>query len=135
MGTLKTFLDSKKITEAQLVQVSNRLEAYDAADRTLLVQRVARRKSKDVAAIKDFSKKYSEGNVGKPKTSGRGLNTISLRNALADRPVARKVRGKIFRAVNHILVSKKGAAVDMKALFEGSTMKIGKKAKEETKKK
>lgn len=135
MGTLKTFLDSKKITTAQLVLVSGRIEASDAADKKLMVARFARRQSKDIANVKDFSKKYSDANIAKPKTSGRGLNAISLNNALADRPVARKVRGKIFRAVNHILTSKKEAAVDMKALFEGTAVKVGKKAKEETKKK
>jgi predicted rRNA methylase YqxC with S4 and FtsJ domains len=42
-------------------------------------------------------------------------------------PVARKVRAKILRAVNAILVKKGEPAADMKALFEGSKARAGKK--------
>ena len=54
--------------------------------------------------------------------------------ASAEVAVSRKVRAKILRAVNTILTSKKEAAVDMKALFEGTKAKPGKKPKEEAKK-
>ena len=135
MGTLKTFLDSKKITAEQLVRISDRIEAIDASGKTLLVKRAAFRRSKEATGIKDFTKKYSTVNIEKPKAAGRGLNTISISNALADRPVARKIRAKMLRAVNHLLTTKKDTAVEMKALFEGTAMKLGKKAKEETKKK
>jgi hypothetical protein len=48
--------------------------------------------------------------------------------AVAGKPVTRKARGKILRAVNTILTSKKASAVEMKALFEGAEMRKGKAA-------
>jgi hypothetical protein len=128
MGTLKTFLESKSITTKQLVETSRRVESLDAAGRTLLVKRVAKRKDKENAA-----KKYAELNLAKPSGLGRGVSEGQLTAALGDKAVAKKVRTKIHRAVNAILAKKKEAAVDFKAIFEGSTAKAGKKKKEEKK--
>ena len=43
------------------------------------------------------------------------------------RYAARKARGKILRAVNVILAKKSQPAADMKALFEGTKARVGKK--------
>lgn len=130
MGTLKTFLDSKKITSKQIATTSKRIETWDATSRTLLVKRFDKRGNKELAA-----KKYSELEIGKPAQMGRGVSQKQVEAAIAETAVARKVRSKILRAVNTILTAKKETAVDMKALFEGTTHKPGKKAKEETAKK
>ncbi len=128
MGTLKSFLDSKGITEKQLVLVSSQLESFDEADRNAMLKRSAKRRDKEQAA-----KKYAELNLAKPKAMGRGLSSLQLSAAVADKPVARKVRTKILRAVNHVLSKKSQAAADMKALFEGTTARVGKKVEEKKK--
>lgn len=129
MGTLKSFLESKKISARQVHTTSKRIETWDAASRTLMVKRVAKRADKETA-----TKKYEELNLAKPAQLGRGVTEKQVQAAIDEKPVARKVRSKILRAVNTILTSKKETAVDMKALFEGSTAKVGKKPKEEAKK-
>ncbi len=126
MGTLKTFLDSKKISSKQIATTSKRIETWDATSRTLLVKRFDKRGDKELAA-----KKYSELEIGKPAQMGRGVSQKQVDAAIAETPVARKVRSKILRAVNTLLTAKKEAAVDMKALFEGTKHKAGKKPKEE----
>jgi hypothetical protein len=125
MGTLKTFLDSKKISAAKLELVSKQLEAHDAEAHTLMVKRAEKRRVKETA-----EKKYAELNIAKPKTMGRGLSGRQIEAALSDKPLPRKVRSKVFRAVNHILGAQKQPAVDMKALFEGTTVQLGKKKEE-----
>lgn len=130
MGTLKSFLESKKITAEQIHNTSKRIETWDADSRTLLVKRVAKRADKELAA-----KKYDELNLAKPTRMGRGVTVKQVNAASADVAVPRKVRTKILRAVNTILAAKKESAVDMKALFEGSKAKPGKKPKDEAAKK
>ncbi|MDX2011257.1 MAG: hypothetical protein SFW67_13745 [Myxococcaceae bacterium] len=129
MGTLKSFLESKKISAKQVHTTSKRIETLDAGSRTLLVKRVAKRADKETAA-----KKYEELNLAKPAQLGRGVSEKQVVAAIDEKPVARKVRTKILRAVNTILTAKKETAVDMKALFEGTTHKPGKKPKDEAKK-
>ena len=129
MGTLKSFLESKKITTKQVHTTSKRIESSDAAARVLLVKRVAKRANKELAAKKD-----AELDLAKPTSMGRGVTVKQVEAASAEVAVSRKVRAKILRAVNTILTSKKEAAVDMKALFEGTKAKPGKKPKEEAKK-
>lgn len=125
MGTLKSFLDSKGITEKQLIHVSGRLETFGDADRALMVKRAEKRRNKELAA-----KKYAELELAKPKAMGRPLTSLQLSAAVADKPVARKVRSKILRAVNHVLSKKSQPAADMKALFEGTKARVGKKVEE-----
>ena len=125
MGTLKTFLDSKSITPAQVVTTSKRIESLDLAGRTLLVKRVAKRKNQELA-----TKKYDEVNLAKPAALGRGVSEGQLTAALGDKAVPKKVRTKIHRAVNAILTKKSQPAADFKVLFEGTAAKAGKKPKE-----
>lgn len=125
MGTFKSFLESKKITSKQVQDTSKRIETWDAASRTLLVKRVAKRQNKELAA-----KKYAELDLKKPERMGRGVTLKQVDAAAAEVPVARKVRTKILRAVNTILAAKKETAVDMKALFEGTKHRAGKSTKE-----
>ncbi len=127
MGTLKTFVDSKGITEKHVLFASNRTEQGGNASRKLRDARVKKRRSKELA-----EKKYAELNLAKPKTM-RGLSSQQWKAALADKPMSTRVRAKILRAVNAVLSTKKQAAVDMKALFEGTTVRAGKKPKESAK--
>lgn len=129
MGTFKSFLESKKISSKQVHDTSKRIETWDADSRALLVKRAAKRRNKELAA-----KKYAELDLAKPSRLGRGVTVKQVDAAAAEVPVARKVRTKILRAVNTILAAKKESPVDMKALFEGTKHRAGKKAKEEKKK-
>ena len=58
-------------------------------------------------------------------------NPQQVAAALDGKSQPRKVRSKLFRAVNQVLAAKKQPAVaDFKLLFEGSEVKKGKKPKE-----
>jgi hypothetical protein len=129
MSTLKTFLDQQKITAKHVAVTSNRLEAFKEGDDALRSRRKAKR-------LNEADKKYAELNIAKPN-SGRGVSELAVNTALAGKPITRKNRSKILKAVNTILTHKKQAAVEMKALFEGAEMRKGKveEKKEESAKK
>ncbi|MEW6434953.1 MAG: hypothetical protein AB1730_25920 [Myxococcota bacterium] len=127
MGTFKSFMESKGLTGKQLAITSKRIESLDAENRELLHKRALKRADKEQA-----SKKYEELGLKKPNAAGRGVTEVQIAAAMADKAVSRKVRSKILRAVNTILVKKGEPAADMKALFEGTKARVG--AKPATKK-
>jgi hypothetical protein len=120
MSTFKTFLDEKKITPKAVAITSRRIEAYKEGDDVLREKRATKRRTQ-------AEKKYAELELAKPNP-GRGVSEKAVDTAVAGKPVTRKARGKILRAVNTILTSKKASAVEMKALFEGAEMRKGKAA-------
>ena len=124
MGTLKTFVEQKGITEKHLLVASNRVEHGGNDARALLNARSKKRRIKETA-----DKKYAELNLGKP-VSNRGLSSQQVAAALADKPVSKRVRSKVLRAVNAVLTAKYEAAFEMKAIFEGTAGREGKKPKE-----
>ncbi|MBL8910835.1 MAG: hypothetical protein JNM17_09055 [Archangium sp.] len=130
MGTFQSFLTSKSITPKQIAITSKRVETRDEASRDLMQKRWNKRVTKETA-----DKKYSELNIAKPAHAGRGVSEKTVAAAAKDVPVARKVRSKILKAVNVILAKKGQPAADMKALFEGSKARAGKKPVTEEKKK
>jgi hypothetical protein len=107
MGIFADFLRDKKIPEAQLIGVSNELERLRPEDRELLLKRQAARTAE---------KKYDEEKIGKPRR-GRGVTTQSIARALADQPLARKVRSKLLVAVNTVLERRKQEKVRTEQLF------------------
>lgn len=122
MGTFKTFIESKGITDKLIFVASRRVEGGGNEARSQKHARVKKRRLK-------MEKSYAELNMAKPK-SDRGLSTGQIAGAIADKPMPKKVRAKFLRAVNAALATKKQPAVDMKALFEGVAAKPGKKPKE-----
>ena len=66
-------------------------------------------------------------NIAKPAQLGRGISEKQVVAASKDVAVSRVARTKIVKAVNAILAAKKEAAVDHKALFEGTKARAGKK--------
>jgi hypothetical protein len=120
MSTLKTFLESKKISAKHVAIASNRTEAWKDGDDVLREKRAAKRRNEP-------EKKYAELEIGKPNT-GRGVSEKNVEAAVAGKAVPRKVRAKILRAVNTILTTKKQPVVEMKALWEGSEVRKGKGA-------
>ena len=74
-------------------------------------------------------KKYAELNLAKP-TAGRGVSLHQVEAALEGRAQPRKVRSKLFKAVNEVLkVKKQPEVTDFKLLFEGQVVKKGKAPK------
>lgn len=127
MSTLKTFIEGKAITPQAIAITSRRIEAFEAKDWTLRDARAAKRRNEP-------EKKYAEANLAKPK-SGRGIALKVVEAAVAGKPVTRKSRTKILAAVNALLAAKKQAAADMKVLFEGTAMRVGKKEEKKDAKK
>ncbi|MBS1151455.1 MAG: hypothetical protein H6Q89_3153 [Myxococcaceae bacterium] len=122
MGTLKTFIDSKGITPKAISLASRRVEAGGNEARSAQSARSKKRRLK-------MDKPYAELAMAKPK-SDRALSESQVTGAVNDKPLPKKVRAKVLRAINALLATKKQPAVDMKALFEGVAAKPGKKAKE-----
>jgi hypothetical protein len=58
-------------------------------------------------------KSYAELTLAKP-ASGRGVSLYKISEAMADRPLPKRVRAKLLRAVRK---AAKGEAVEAKALF------------------
>ncbi len=129
MGTFQSFLESKGITAKQIAITSRRIERFDETGRALMQKRWKKRTSKE-----DAAKKYAELNIDKPTQMGRGVTEKAVALAARDTLVVRKVRSKILRAVNTILTKKGQPAADMKALFEGTKAREGKKPVVEKKK-
>lgn len=129
MGTFKSFTESKGITSKQIAITSRRIETLDQENRDLMSKRTMKRQDKELAG-----KKYDELGLKKAAGMGRGVTEIQVAAALGDKEVVRKVRSKILRAVNTILVKKGQPAADMKALFEGSKARVGKKKEAAAKK-
>ncbi len=130
MGTFQTFLTSKSITPKQLAITSKRIESFDETARDLMQKRWGKRHNKETA-----TKKYAELEIKKPVQLGRGVTEKQINAASKDTLVTRKVRTKILRAVNTILVKKGQPAADMKTLFEGVKAREGKKPVKDEKKK
>src|SRR6266480_984073 len=125
MSTFKTFIDSKQITSDALTGVSSAIEHWGNEGRALLNARTKKRRTQ-------ADKKYDELKLTKP-AAGRGVSAQQVEASIAGKSQPRKVRSKLFRAVNAVLQQKKQAPIaDFKLLFEGSEMKKGKKPKEKT---
>ena len=122
MGTFADFLTAKKISPKQIAITSKRIETRDETSRGLLQKRWGKRTNKETA-----DKKYAELNIAKPAQLGRGISEKQVVAASKDVAVSRVARTKIVKAVNAILAAKKEAAVDHKALFEGTKQRAGKK--------
>jgi hypothetical protein len=107
MGTFSDLLASRGIDQKQVYWRSQSIESAAENDAQLHRQRAEVRS-------KGPGGKY-EG-VEKPK-SGRGVSLKQVQAAMADRPLPRKVRGKLLRAVNAEIARKKGVKVDVRGLF------------------
>jgi hypothetical protein len=124
MGTFQSFIQDKGIKPEDLVSVSFNRERLGNDGRKLLTLRAQKRRSTE-----NKDKKYAELNLAKP-TAGRGVSLQQVTAAINGKPQPKKVRSKLFKAVNEVLKGKKQPAVtDFKLLFEGAEMKKGKAPK------
>jgi hypothetical protein len=105
---LEKYLTDNGIDHRRLVAASHQIERLRDEDRrTRLVMKQAR-KSEDG--------KKPEG-LTKPR-SGRPVTDVSLRKALAGKPVSGATKTRILRAVNRVLEQKKKGAASLADLFE-----------------
>ncbi len=108
MSKLGDYLKKHKVDVRRVVAVSRHLEALQPEDRAIKMARVRVKAGADTAtdALKE--------QAAKKVRSGRSLSRVALDRVLADKPVTRKSRARIVRAVS-ALVSKKSKGGEVKA--------------------
>jgi hypothetical protein len=111
-GTSKfaDFLKTKKLDARRVLAASHSLETLQREDRAI-------KRAKRSAA-----KSAGEGGEAPPKEtrkprSGRPVTRRAIAAALTGGSLSGPTKTRILRAVNHLLEQKKGAKVDLKALF------------------
>jgi hypothetical protein len=109
MSKFADFVKEKKMDPRRIIAASFKLEKLGAQDRAL---RLAQRKAKKSEEKKDPNAPKAD----KPR-SGRPITQPAWAAALAGKPLSGPQKTRMLRAINHVLEQKKGAAVEMKALF------------------
>jgi hypothetical protein len=101
MSKLSDYLQKHKIDARRVTSASKQLEALRPEDRII---RLARERAK---GGDDTAKELA----AKKRRSGRSVTLPTLQKALAGKPLSRKARARVVRAVNAVLTSKsKGEA-------------------------
>lgn len=118
MSNLSDYLAEQGVDPAQLVQQSKALETLQNEDRERRTARSAARRAK---------KSYDEANAPKPDRYGRGVSMRTVTNAVEGRPITRKNRVKIVRALNALLSQKQSDPVEVTRLFGDAPKKKVKK--------
>jgi hypothetical protein len=104
---LATFLTSKKIDPRRVMSASHTLETLRPEDHQI---KLNRRRAKG-----------GEGEAGpkeerKPR-SGRGVTQRAMNAALTGGGISGPTKGRILRAINHLLEVKKADKVELRTLF------------------
>lgn len=97
MSKLSDYLSNQKIDPRRVLASSRNLEALRPEDRAI---RLARQQAKG-------GDEKAKELAAKPRRSGRSLSRPALERALAGKPVTRKTRARVRRAVNAVLGQKK----------------------------
>jgi hypothetical protein len=96
MSKLSDYLKKYKIDARRLLPASKQLERMRPEDRIVRLARdqakAGNEKAKEMAA--------------KPRRSGRPLSAPLLHRALEGKPIPRRARGRVVRAVNAVLAHK-----------------------------
>jgi hypothetical protein len=119
MGRLAEVMKEHSLTTAARVRASDGLEGHQEADTRLKERRLRKRQTKPDGT-------YAAENLAKPR-SGRGVSAKQAAAALEDRPLPRKVRSKVTRALNTLLAKKGQAALETAALFAGVPARVSAK--------
>jgi hypothetical protein len=109
MSTFRDVLSEHGISAESLVRVSRQLEALGLDGRALRQRRWKKRKH-------EADTSYAAANLAKP-SSGRGISAQQMQAALSGQPLPPRVRGKLVRAVNALLVKRGAPALEAGALF------------------
>jgi hypothetical protein len=108
MSKFAAFLQEKKLDVRRILAASHALESLRPEDRAI---RLAKRRARAGEGGEGATKE-----TRKPR-SGRPVTQRAIDAALAGKPLSGPTKQRILRAVNRLLEHKKGAAVELKALF------------------
>lgn len=101
MSKLDDYLQKHKIDARRVLAASKSIEALRPEDRAIRVARAAAKNGDEAA----------KETAAKPRRSGRPVSRPTIDRALAGKPVPRRARARIVRAVNAVLAHKsKGEA-------------------------
>jgi hypothetical protein len=112
MSKFADFIKEKKIDSRRLIAASAKIEKLRPEDRAA---KLAKRQAKAKAAAGSSDDKKTE--APKKPRSGRPVTQRSIDSATAGKPISGPQKTRLLRAVNALLEQKKGAAVEMSALF------------------
>ena len=107
MSRLSDYLQKHKIDPRQILAASKRLEALQPEDRAI-------RLAHEQARNGDETKKEL---AAKKRRSGRPVTKPTLDRAIGGKPLSRRARVRVERAVNAVLVHKKKTAAKSADLF------------------
>ena len=102
------FLQDNKIDPRRIVVASQELERLRPEDRKL---------KQTKGAAKKAGTKPAEGEKPAKPRSGRPVTQRLLDSVSVGKPVSGPAKTRLLRALNHVLVTKKKEAVELKAVF------------------
>ena len=109
MSKLSDFLEKQKIDPRRLLIASKEVETFRREDRAIQLAKRKVKGGKPTDADKETAAKKSR--------SGRPVTKPLLGRALAGDKLTQKARGRVLRAVNHVLAKKKADPVAASELF------------------
>ena len=109
LSKLSDFLEKQKIDPRRVLVASKQVEAFRPEDRAIQLAKKRVKGGKPTDAEKETAAKKSR--------SGRAVTKPLLGRALAGETLTAKARGRVLRAVNHILTQKKADVVTAADLF------------------
>ena len=102
------FLQDNKIDPRRIVVASQELERLRPEDRKVKHQK---------SAAKKAGTKPAEGEKPAKPRSGRAVTPRLIESVTVGKPVSGPAKTRLLRALNHVLVTKKKTAVELKAVF------------------
>lgn len=106
------FITKQKLDPRRILAASRSIERLRPEDRTLRQQRKMQGGSDSAASSEEGTQEAPP----KPR-SGRPVTRVLLSAATGGGKISGPAKNRLLRAVNHLLVQKKQAAVELKSLF------------------
>lgn len=108
------FMKDNKIDPRRLLAASRGIERLTRDDRKLKLEK---RRSKASTGPAAAGAEGEEKKAAAKPRSGRPLTARVLEAATTGKPLPGPAKGRLLRAVNHVLSQKKKTAVDLRAIF------------------
>lgn len=109
MSKLNDYLESKKLDTRKVLATSKRIEALTPEDRRIREARKRVKSGKPSDAQKELA--------GKKPRSGKPVTAPLMKRALGGEAVSAAAKGRILRAVNQVLETKKAGTAELGDLF------------------
>ncbi len=109
MSKISDFITKEKIDPRRVLSASKTIEGLRPKDRAIRLARGRVRKGKPSEAETELAAQEAR--------SGKAVTKPLFDRVLSGETVSSKARGRVLRAINHILVSKKKDAVKLEDLF------------------